>query len=74
MIVSVVLANTPSWLGGSFESNGCDWCGSSEKLECFRIETWYDGKIVYRKARLCCKCLKKAEAGAYQFICEKSVQ
>jgi hypothetical protein len=73
MIVSAVLANTASWLGGSFEENKCDCCGCVDKLEYFRMETRYGGKIVFREARLCSKCRRKAEAGVYGILSEKGI-
>ncbi|MBI9112809.1 hypothetical protein [Maridesulfovibrio ferrireducens] len=73
MIVSALLADTASWLGGSFEGNRCDCCGRVDRLESFRMETRYAGKIVFREARLCTQCMKKAEATVYETLSEKSV-
>ncbi|SME88337.1 hypothetical protein [Desulfovibrio gilichinskyi] len=74
MIVSAVFADAASWLGGSFEGDRCDCCGCVDKLEYFRMETRYGGKIVFREARLCRKCMRKTEAGVYESLGKNIVQ
>ncbi|WP_031479413.1 hypothetical protein [Maridesulfovibrio frigidus] len=73
MIVTALLADTATWLGGSFEGRRCDCCGRTDHLEYFRMETRFAGKIVFREAHLCRKCMRKAEAGVYEALGEKSV-
>jgi hypothetical protein len=62
MTGTAILVEASAWIGGMFQGERCERCGCTDVLEQFRIEVCFGGRKIVRKARLCRKCMKRAEA------------